>query len=374
MLPEVVSLYDVIVIGAGPAGCQASKRCSDLGLKTLLIDRKLEIGAPLKDFEIVSSRDLADNGITPDDHWLSAKINKIRVRFADKETVLVLDDDDIYSIEADKFIKHLAALSSQAGTDIMIRTEAVAPIAESGVISGVIMRNGSTYTTERCGMVIYAGGYDSPFLEQSSELIMPRSTLIAKSFHKRIIGNFGDMNVGIVDVSEDLDSVMAVIPKGNHTANAIFIYRPQDIDASAKIDQYLCKNLKMDRHGSIQEVQADIYKRVKPAKIGIPGLLLAGDTAGINAEMWPFGIGRSMLSGTASADEAFETSVKGDSGIHAGYANVLKSISGSLGALKIMNDFNCMNPDMFSSKFNSIGSERHLKGQVDFEKLLTEFL
>jgi flavin-dependent dehydrogenase len=35
------AMYDVIVVGAGPAGCIAAKRCAEKGLKTLLIERRL---------------------------------------------------------------------------------------------------------------------------------------------------------------------------------------------------------------------------------------------------------------------------------------------------------------------------------------------
>ncbi|MFW9806725.1 MAG: FAD-dependent oxidoreductase, partial [Candidatus Thorarchaeota archaeon] len=31
---------DVVIIGAGSAGCVTARRCAELGLKTLLLDRK----------------------------------------------------------------------------------------------------------------------------------------------------------------------------------------------------------------------------------------------------------------------------------------------------------------------------------------------
>lgn len=39
-MAQVSSVYDVIVVGAGPAGAVAACRCAELGLRTLLIDRK----------------------------------------------------------------------------------------------------------------------------------------------------------------------------------------------------------------------------------------------------------------------------------------------------------------------------------------------
>jgi digeranylgeranylglycerophospholipid reductase len=352
----------------------ASKRCSELGLKTLLVDRKLEIGAPVKDFEVISSGDLRNAGIALEDHWLAAKIRKVRVHFGKNETILVLDEDEIYSIEADKFIKHLAALSSQAGTDIMIRTEAVAPIIESGVVSGIALRNGSKDTVEKCGMVIYAGGYDSQFLKQFPDLVMPHSTLLAKILQERIIGNLENLTEAVIDISDDMTSVTAIIPKGGRTANAAIIYRPHDIDPRSEIQHYLSADLKLERYGSIQEVRADIFRRQRPVRIGVPGLILAGDAAGISNHLWPFGIGKSMLSGKAAADAAFEASGKEGGEIAAEYMNILERISGSGRTLRIMEELERMDADMLSDRISSLGSEKHLKGQLDPEGLLAVFL
>ncbi|MFH1420471.1 MAG: FAD-dependent oxidoreductase, partial [Candidatus Aenigmatarchaeota archaeon] len=49
------SEYDVVVIGAGPAGSSTAKSCSSLGLKTLLIEKRSEIGAPKRCAEGLST-------------------------------------------------------------------------------------------------------------------------------------------------------------------------------------------------------------------------------------------------------------------------------------------------------------------------------
>lgn len=33
-------MLDVIVVGAGPGGCAAAKNCAELGLKTMLLEKK----------------------------------------------------------------------------------------------------------------------------------------------------------------------------------------------------------------------------------------------------------------------------------------------------------------------------------------------
>ena len=42
------SEYDVIVVGAGPGGSIAAKICAESGLRTLLLEKRQEIGARVR--------------------------------------------------------------------------------------------------------------------------------------------------------------------------------------------------------------------------------------------------------------------------------------------------------------------------------------
>ena len=41
-------MYDVVVVGAGPAGSAAARRCAASGLKTLLVEEHATIGYPVQ--------------------------------------------------------------------------------------------------------------------------------------------------------------------------------------------------------------------------------------------------------------------------------------------------------------------------------------
>ncbi|MCK4438829.1 FAD-dependent oxidoreductase, partial [Candidatus Bathyarchaeota archaeon] len=49
--------YDVIVVGAGPAGSATAKAAAERGLDVLLVERELEIGVPDKCGEYLPSLD-----------------------------------------------------------------------------------------------------------------------------------------------------------------------------------------------------------------------------------------------------------------------------------------------------------------------------
>ena len=57
---------DIVVVGTGPAGSMAAKHAALSGADVLLIEKKAEIGAPLRCAEGVSKRRLKEVGIEPD--------------------------------------------------------------------------------------------------------------------------------------------------------------------------------------------------------------------------------------------------------------------------------------------------------------------
>ena len=63
---------DVVVVGAGPGGSMAARYAAEGGAKTILIEKKAEIGAPLRCAEGVSKKWLAELGIEADPAWARA--------------------------------------------------------------------------------------------------------------------------------------------------------------------------------------------------------------------------------------------------------------------------------------------------------------
>ena len=61
---------DVVVVGAGPGGSMAARYCAEGGLDTILIEKKAEVGAPLRRAEGVSKKWLQEVGIEPDPAWI----------------------------------------------------------------------------------------------------------------------------------------------------------------------------------------------------------------------------------------------------------------------------------------------------------------
>ena len=76
----------ILIVGGGPAGGMAAKWCAKGGLDTLLIEKKAEIGAPLRCAEGVSKSWLDEVGITPDPTWIRADMKGAIIKSPDRTT------------------------------------------------------------------------------------------------------------------------------------------------------------------------------------------------------------------------------------------------------------------------------------------------
>ena len=133
---------DIVIVGAGPGGSMAAKFCAAGGLDTILIEKKAEIGAPLRCAEGVSKKWLTEVGIEPDPTWIRADMKGAIIK-STQGTAFQLDESKAgnevgYVLERHLFDKALARDAAEAGAKIMMRTSATGIIrGADGKIAGV---------------------------------------------------------------------------------------------------------------------------------------------------------------------------------------------------------------------------------------------
>lgn len=122
--------YDVVVVGAGPAGSSTAKAAARAGLKVLLVDDKIEIGVPCKCGEFVPSlnemRRLAPNApnleemFDPPANCIVNRTKFIRFVFGDMKEITIPFEGIV--VDRKSFDKHLANEAARAGADISPKT------------------------------------------------------------------------------------------------------------------------------------------------------------------------------------------------------------------------------------------------------------
>ena len=155
--------YDVIVVGAGPGGSFAAKTAAAAGASVLLIDRRKEIGAPVRCGEGISQNWLTTLGLKADPAWAAYQIAGARLFSPEGRSIKVEEPDTKgYVVERKIFDKTLAADAGRAGADIMVKTEVTGVLKDGSKVTGIeaIGHDGQKFTA-RSKVLIAADGAES---------------------------------------------------------------------------------------------------------------------------------------------------------------------------------------------------------------------
>ncbi|RKY95407.1 MAG: NAD(P)/FAD-dependent oxidoreductase, partial [Ignavibacteriae bacterium] len=69
------SEYDIIVVGAGPAGSMAARFAAEKGVSVLMLEKDRDVGYPVRCGEAISKAGV-EEFIEPDERWIRAHITK----------------------------------------------------------------------------------------------------------------------------------------------------------------------------------------------------------------------------------------------------------------------------------------------------------
>jgi len=186
--------YDIVVIGAGPAGSSAARVAAEGGAKVLLIDRRQRVGVPVQCAEFVPQ-------------WIfrHAQFSQTCILQTVVSMVTHLPDGTSHEMKSPGFMldrslfdKDLAASAVSAGSKISIETRAVGLSGE-----GLTVEHGSVKEVIRSKIFIGADGVHSAmarFVGQPPlktivalqyEIVMPRpQDHVDVFFHKDYEGGY----------------------------------------------------------------------------------------------------------------------------------------------------------------------------------------
>jgi len=179
-------MYDVIVVGAGPAGSTVARYASKKGLRVLLIDRRKEIGVPVQCGEFVAENEEI-SAIFPQageveslfsipDNLKQRETKTIRI-FSPRKRSYEIDFKG-YSVNRDKFDKYLAELAEKEGAEIATRTNA------HKIAGREVLTNNGAYQ----GKVIV--GADGPISTVARSVGLPTPSELAVAITCQIEGDF----------------------------------------------------------------------------------------------------------------------------------------------------------------------------------------
>src|SRR5437879_12707299 len=151
---------DVLVIGAGPAGCVAAweaKRHAPQ-LDVVLLERGRPFGAPVRCAEGVGAAGLREFAEPDGASWVALKITRVIFLAPDDTAVKVAERDVGWILDRTRFDAFLAARAAAAGVTLLVGTEAAGMSRDAEGRWRGRLRGAGGGETWRARGVIGAGG------------------------------------------------------------------------------------------------------------------------------------------------------------------------------------------------------------------------
>jgi digeranylgeranylglycerophospholipid reductase len=317
MIPE--ASYDVIVVGAGPAGSTAALHAAENGASVLLLDKKREIGSPIQcagflpDASEVQA--LLRNAKLPDtlknypDSCVLQRIDTQRIvppncdikEFAVKGTVL----------DRRKFDQFLAEQASRAGAELMIKTRVTKIEGTTVETSGVFGKYKIKAKT-----IIGADGPNSLVAKSKGFVFKPESkeTSIAIEYQVRNV----DIDSSALEMYFGKDLVPGgyawIFPEGKDRANVGVGIRSGMAEKGISAKEYLNRFIQTHplagqklKNGVIMNVIAGIIPvSGAPERTATENTLIVGDAAGQIFATNGGGIPPAMIAAKVAGETAAE--------------------------------------------------------------------
>ncbi len=307
--------YDVIVVGAGPAGSVAAQYAAEQGVSVLMLEKDRDVGYPVRCAEAINREGL-EAFIKPDSRWINAEITKFGfVAPNGKEVIIDLGKVEGYILERRIFDYELAKKASEAGAKILTRAYVNGLIIENNKVCGVNYEFRGQQKKIRSKIVIAADGVESR---------VGRWAGLKTAIDFRAMESCFQVTAANVKCSQDTmffyfgkdvapEGYFWVFPKGKGTAN-IGLGVSGEIGKNRSALSYLNSNLDklFPSVNILTQIAGGVPSSLTLDKISAQGIMLAGDAARQVNPLSGGGISSGMIGGSIAGKLAAKSIIKND--------------------------------------------------------------
>jgi len=277
-----------VIVGAGPAGSITAKFAAEKGASVLMIEKRQEIGSPVRCGEGIARRWIENVGIPLDRKWVAYEVEGAKI-VSPNGTEFHIDERHAGSevgtvIERDLFDKALARQAAKAGADIILKATVMSILKDNGKVSGVRVEQFGERFDVKAGIVVGADGFES----QIGRWAGLDTTLKAKDITICL-------QYRMTDIEPDPDycefilgsgapgGYVWVFPKSEDTANVGLGMQLPKLKKKGEMRGYLDAFIEKDerfRKGKKLDIVAGAVSTCAPIERTVAdGILLVGDAA-----------------------------------------------------------------------------------------------
>ena len=298
--------YDVLVIGAGPGGSTAARYAAEGGARTLLIEKRTEIGTPVRCGEGVLKTWLDEIGLRPSKEFVAHEVGGARVIAPDGSVFVVnaprAGNEIGYVLERDLFDRHLAKLAARAGAAIRVHCAATALIQENGRVVGARCNHLGEDLEVHARVVIGADGFESQVGRWAGLETQLRARDIEACLQYTLVGIDGDPRYSDFYLGSCAPGGYAwVFWKGPGIANVglgVNLSRVKDkAEARTYLDRFIASRPELAKGRVLEEMAGAVSVSLPLERTVAAGFLLVGDAARLIDPLTGGGILQAMVSG-----------------------------------------------------------------------------
>jgi len=300
--------YDVIVVGAGPAGSIAARTAAQMGVSVLMLEKDRDVGYPVRCGEAISKAGV-EEFIQPDPKWIAASISKFSFNAPDGTEVFLSFGEAGYVLERRIFDYELARTAAEAGADILTRAYVNGLLSSENQVSGVKFEFNGEEKQVKAKVVIAADGVESrvgrwaglkthiDFRNMESAVQITAANIPLNN--DTLYFYFGK------DVAPD--GYFWIFPKGNNKANiglGVSGLVGKKKSAQSFLNDFMKKYY--PEAPVLTTIAGGVPCSITLPKISAPGILLAGDAARQVNPLSGGGIASGMIGGSIAGRIAAE--------------------------------------------------------------------